>query len=57
MAISWNPCVADIQLIPFWGMLGLWTNKVGYHNTWEFYFYNVSRLAAKRIERGPLFLY
>lgn len=19
-------------LIPFWGMLGLWTNRIGYHN-------------------------
>jgi hypothetical protein len=31
-------------LIPFWGMLGLWTNRIGYHNRvcvrphwdWEF---------------------
>ncbi|KGO44206.1 Major facilitator superfamily domain, general substrate transporter [Penicillium expansum] len=28
-------------LIPLWGMLGLWTNRIGYHNRWEFYFYNV----------------
>ncbi|KAF5858507.1 hypothetical protein ETB97_004303 [Aspergillus alliaceus] len=27
--------------IPFWGMLGLWTARIGYHNRWEFYFYNV----------------
>ncbi|KAL2813172.1 autophagy-related protein 22-like protein [Aspergillus granulosus] len=27
--------------IPFWGMLGLWTTRIGYHNRWEFYFYNV----------------
>ncbi|KAJ0426052.1 hypothetical protein BJY00DRAFT_272816 [Aspergillus carlsbadensis] len=27
--------------IPFWGMLGLWTRWIGYHNRWEFYFYNV----------------
>ncbi|KAL5357682.1 autophagy-related protein 22-like protein [Aspergillus floccosus] len=27
--------------IPFWGMLGLWTKRVGYHNRWEFYFYNI----------------
>jgi hypothetical protein len=31
-----------VQFIPFWGMLGLWSNKVGFHNTWEFYAYNVS---------------
>ncbi|PYH92605.1 hypothetical protein BO71DRAFT_329585 [Aspergillus ellipticus CBS 707.79] len=28
-------------LIPFWGMLGLWTTRIGYHHRWEFYFYNV----------------
>ncbi|KAL4785679.1 autophagy-related protein 22-like protein [Aspergillus varians] len=28
-------------LIPFWGMLGLWTKRIGYHNRWEFYFYNI----------------
>ncbi|RAQ45280.1 autophagy-related protein Atg22B2 [Aspergillus flavus] len=27
--------------IPFWGMLGLWTTRIGYHHRWEFYFYNV----------------
>lgn len=28
-------------LIPFWGMLGIWTDNVGFHNTWEFWAYNV----------------
>ncbi|KAF9780334.1 MFS general substrate transporter [Thelephora terrestris] len=28
-------------LIPFWGMLGIWTNKIGFHNAWEFWVYNV----------------
>ncbi|RAL15394.1 uncharacterized protein BO97DRAFT_440807 [Aspergillus homomorphus CBS 101889] len=28
-------------LIPFWGMLGLWTKRIGYHHRWEFYLYNV----------------
>ncbi|KAJ6018922.1 hypothetical protein N7522_000989 [Penicillium canescens] len=28
-------------LIPLWGMIGLWTTRIGYHNRWEFYFYNV----------------
>ncbi len=23
-----------------WGMLGIWTTKVGYHNLWEFWFFN-----------------
>jgi len=27
--------------IPFYGMLGIWTRKVGYHNMWEFWFYNI----------------
>ncbi|KAI9830541.1 MAG: hypothetical protein M1819_005499 [Sarea resinae] len=26
--------------IPFYGMIGLWTQRAGYHNKWEFYFYN-----------------
>ncbi|TXT13410.1 hypothetical protein VHUM_00777 [Vanrija humicola] len=28
-------------LIPLWGMIGLWTKKIGYWNTWEFWAYNV----------------
>ena len=41
-------------LIPFWGMIGIWTTKIGwvglttlnltdasFHNTWEFWLYNV----------------
>ncbi|KAF8261789.1 MFS general substrate transporter [Lactarius quietus] len=28
-------------LIPVWGMIGLWTNKFGFHNAWEFWAYNV----------------
>ncbi|KAJ3570467.1 hypothetical protein NP233_g4387 [Leucocoprinus birnbaumii] len=28
-------------LIPFWGMLGIWTEKIGFHNVWEFWAYNV----------------
>ncbi|PFH44793.1 hypothetical protein AMATHDRAFT_10828 [Amanita thiersii Skay4041] len=28
-------------LIPFWGMLGIWTTKIGFHNVWEFWMYNV----------------
>ncbi|PPR04640.1 hypothetical protein CVT24_011858 [Panaeolus cyanescens] len=28
-------------LIPLWGMLGIWTNKIGFHNVWEFWAYNV----------------
>ncbi|KAF8582953.1 MFS general substrate transporter [Ramaria rubella] len=28
-------------IIPLWGMLGIWTNRVGFHNAWEFWAYNV----------------
>lgn len=28
-------------LIPLWGMIGLWTGKLGFHNAWEFWAYNV----------------
>ncbi|KAG1782927.1 autophagy-related protein 22-like protein [Suillus placidus] len=28
-------------LIPLWGMIGIWTEKLGFHNTWEFWAYNV----------------
>ncbi|KAF5363871.1 hypothetical protein D9756_000068 [Leucocoprinus leucothites] len=28
-------------IIPFWGMLGIWTDKIGFHNVWEFWTYNV----------------
>jgi MFS-type transporter involved in bile tolerance (Atg22 family) len=26
-------------LLPLWGMIGIWTTKVGYHNLWEFWFF------------------
>ncbi|KAG0703844.1 autophagy-related protein 22-like protein [Suillus ampliporus] len=28
-------------LIPLWGMIGIWTEKFGFHNVWEFWAYNV----------------
>ncbi|KAL5527851.1 hypothetical protein ACEPAG_6652 [Sanghuangporus baumii] len=28
-------------LIPLWGMIGIWTDKFGFHNVWEFWAYNV----------------
>ncbi|PSR81037.1 hypothetical protein PHLCEN_2v6568 [Hermanssonia centrifuga] len=28
-------------MIPLWGMIGLWTTKLGFHNVWEFWAYNV----------------
>jgi len=29
------------MLIPTWGMIGLWTDKIGFHNAWEFWVYSV----------------
>lgn len=28
-------------MIPAWGMIGIWTNKIGFHHRWEFWVYNV----------------
>lgn len=28
-------------LIPFWGMIGIWTDRIGFHQAWEFWAYNV----------------
>ncbi|KAH9010775.1 MFS general substrate transporter [Lactarius pseudohatsudake] len=28
-------------LIPIWGMIGIWTDNFGFHNSWEFWVYNV----------------
>ncbi|KAL4076304.1 autophagy-related protein 22-like protein [Scleroderma yunnanense] len=28
-------------LIPLWGMIGIWTNKLGFHNAWEFWAFNI----------------
>ncbi|KAH8793951.1 autophagy-related protein 22-like protein [Hyaloscypha finlandica] len=27
-------------LVAVWGMIGIWTTKVGYHNVWEFWLFN-----------------
>ncbi|TDL30024.1 MFS general substrate transporter [Rickenella mellea] len=27
--------------IPLWGMIGIWTDRFGFHNAWEFWAYNV----------------
>ncbi|KAI9447661.1 MFS general substrate transporter [Lactarius indigo] len=29
------------SLIPVWGTIGIWTDKFGFHNAWEFWVYNV----------------
>ncbi|KAG2062593.1 hypothetical protein BDR04DRAFT_956529, partial [Suillus decipiens] len=28
-------------LTPLWGMIGIWTDKIGFHNIWEFWAYSV----------------
>ncbi|KIM52632.1 hypothetical protein SCLCIDRAFT_32528 [Scleroderma citrinum Foug A] len=28
-------------LIPFWGMIGIWTDRIGFHQAWEFWAYNI----------------
>ncbi|KAG2357960.1 autophagy-related protein 22-like protein [Suillus spraguei] len=28
-------------LIPLWGVIGIWTDKIGFHNVWEFWAFNV----------------
>jgi MFS-type transporter involved in bile tolerance (Atg22 family) len=28
-------------IIPLWGMIGIWTTRLGFHNVWEFWAYNV----------------
>ncbi|KAF9244444.1 MFS general substrate transporter [Melanogaster broomeanus] len=30
-----------MALLPLWGMIGIWTDKFGFHNAWEFWAYNV----------------
>jgi MFS-type transporter involved in bile tolerance (Atg22 family) len=33
-------CILE-TLIPLWGMIGIWTDKFGFHNDWEFWLYSV----------------
>ncbi|KAH8987572.1 MFS general substrate transporter, partial [Lactarius hatsudake] len=33
-------CILE-TLIPVWGMIGIWTDKFGFHNAWEFWVYSV----------------
>lgn len=29
-----------ILLLDLWGMIGIWTHKIGYHHEWEFWLYS-----------------
>ncbi|TFY70105.1 hypothetical protein EVJ58_g43 [Rhodofomes roseus] len=40
-------------LIPLWGMIGLWTTKFGFRQTWEFWAYNV----VFGLFQGPYYSY
>lgn len=37
-----NAVAVGIILLDGWGMIGIWTDKFGLHNTWEFWVYQVS---------------
>jgi len=34
-----NVVAAGIVVLDGWGMIGIWTQKFGFHNTWEFWVY------------------
>ncbi|CAL3965120.1 hypothetical protein PZA11_002060 [Diplocarpon coronariae] len=44
---------AGCLLVAGWGMIGIWTHKVGYHNVWEFWAFN----ATFGMTLGPQFSY
>ncbi|KIW09856.1 hypothetical protein PV08_11957 [Exophiala spinifera] len=33
-------CNIGCVLVALWGMIGIWTTKIGFHNLWEFWFFN-----------------
>ena len=36
-----NAVMLGIILLDGWGMIGIWTQKFGFHNEWEFWLYQV----------------
>lgn len=36
-----NAVMLGIILLDAWGMIGIWTQKFGFHNEWEFWLYQV----------------
>lgn len=36
-----NAVMVGIVLLDGWGMIGIWTQKFGFHNAWEFWVYQV----------------
>ncbi|KAK5072768.1 hypothetical protein LTS08_008249 [Lithohypha guttulata] len=39
--VMFNAVMAGILLLDAWGMIGIWTQKFGFHNVWEFWLYQV----------------
>lgn len=46
-------CNVGCVLLAVWGMIGIWTDKVGYHNLWEFWAFS----AVYGLALGPQFSY
>lgn len=46
-------CNVGSVLLAVWGMIGIWTDRVGYHNLWEFWAFN----AVYGLALGPQFSY
>lgn len=44
-------CNVGCVLLAVWGMVGIWTDRVGYHNVWEFWAFN----AVYGLALGPQF--
>ena len=36
-----NAVICGIVMLDAWGMVGIWTQRFGYHNAWEFWLYQV----------------
>ena len=36
-----NAVICGIVLLDAWGLVGIWTQRFGYHNAWEFWLYQV----------------
>ncbi|KAH8982836.1 MFS general substrate transporter [Lactarius akahatsu] len=32
---------SECRYLLVWGMIGIWTDKIGFHNAWEFWVYNI----------------
>lgn len=39
--VMFNAVMVGILVLDGWGMIGIWTQKFGFHNVWEFWLYQV----------------